>query len=113
MAVDPILVQNAVRNILDNAIKYSPEEQSVTVWVGIENNFAVVRVSDHGAGFPAQDTDRLLVRFERGDNVRTTVGSGLGLTIAKEVVEAHGGRITISNNETGTGACVTLYFPLA
>ncbi len=113
LAVDPILVQNAVRNILDNAIKYSPEEQSVTVWVGIENNLAVVRVSDHGAGFPAQDTDRLLVRFERGDNVRTTVGSGLGLTIAKEVVEAHGGRITISNNETGTGACVTLYFPLA
>ncbi len=113
LAVDPILVQNAVRNILDNAIKYSPEEQSVTVWVGIENNLAVVRVSDHGAGFPAQDTDRLLVRFERGDNVRTTVGSGLGLTIAKEVVEAHGGRITISNHETGTGACVTLYFPLA
>ena len=113
LAVDPILVQNAVRNILDNAIKYSPEEQSVTVWVGIENDLAIVRVSDRGAGFPAEDTDRLLVRFERGDNVRATVGSGLGLTIAKEVVEAHGGRITISNQKTGTGACVTLYFPLA
>lgn len=113
LAVDPILVQNAVRNILDNAIKYSPEEQSVTVWVGIENGLAIVRVSDRGAGFPAEDTDRLLVRFERGDNVRATVGSGLGLTIAKEVVEAHGGRITISNQKTGTGACVTLYFPLA
>lgn len=113
VAVDPILVQNAVRNILDNAIKYSPEEQVVTAWVGIENDLAVVRVSDHGAGFPVVDADRLLDRFARGDNVRATVGSGLGLTIAKEVVEAHGGHITISNQETGVGACVTLYFPQA
>ncbi|MEP2029038.1 MAG: sensor histidine kinase [Paracoccaceae bacterium] len=113
VAVDSILVQNAIRNILDNAIKYSPEEQDVTVWIGKTNESAVVQVSDRGAGFPKQDTDRLLDRFARGDNVRTTVGSGLGLTIAKEVVEAHGGSITIGNNKNEVGACVTLFFPLA
>lgn len=113
VAADPILVQNAVRNVLDNAIKYSPQEQDVEIRVGTEMSFAVVRISDRGTGFPRDGADRLLERFERGDNVKTTVGSGLGLTIAKEVVEAHGGHITVENQKTGTGACVSLYFPLA
>jgi len=113
VAADPILVQNAVRNVLDNAIKYSPQEQDVSVWVGTDSTFAVVRISDHGTGFPEQGADRLLERFARGDNVKTTVGSGLGLTIAKEVAEAHGGKISVENQERGTGACVSLYFPLA
>lgn len=113
VAADPILVQNAVRNVLDNAIKYSPQEQDVEIRVGAEQSFAVVRISDRGTGFPRDGADRLLERFARGENVKTTVGSGLGLTIAKEVVEAHGGRITVENQKEGTGACVSLYFPLA
>jgi len=64
---------------------------------------------DSGEGFP-QNSVSLTNRFTRGENTKGIVGSGLGLTIAKDVVEAHGGNITISNNEKG-GACVTFTLP--
>ncbi|MHA1549438.1 MAG: sensor histidine kinase [Alphaproteobacteria bacterium] len=110
---DPILVENAIRNILDNAVKYSPEDQEVEVRVNGAGAFAEVSVIDHGAGFPPLGADRLTERFARGSNVAATVGSGLGLTIAKEVAEAHGGRLSIHNHSEGPGACVSLYFPFS
>ncbi|MEL6574241.1 MAG: sensor histidine kinase [Pseudomonadota bacterium] len=67
-------------------------------------------MADAGPGFKEPDTETLLKRFERGKNSESVVGSGLGLTIADEVVRAHGGSITLSNNEGG-GACVVLSFP--
>jgi two-component system sensor histidine kinase TctE len=108
---DAILVQNAVRNILDNSIKYSPEDRNVWVEVGTEDGQSFVRISDQAGGFPDTITSALTERFARGPNSEGTVGSGLGLTIAKEVVEAHGGHLELSNTGEGTGACVTLYFP--
>ena len=108
---DPILIQNAVRNILDNAIKYSASDRSV--WIDVTHKAATecVCIRDQAGGFGTADTRLLTERFVRGDNVQGTVGSGLGLTIAREVTEAHGGDIHIETTPTGDGACVTLCFP--
>lgn len=106
---DAVLIENALRNVLDNAIKYSPPDSDVDIEIGTEGSDAFIRVRDHAGGFPEGTLHRMTERFARGDNAGGTVGSGLGLTIAREVVEAHGGRLTLENE--GDGACVTLWFP--
>ncbi|MGR3290798.1 MAG: sensor histidine kinase [Paracoccaceae bacterium] len=109
---DPVLVQSAVQNILDNAVKYSQSDQTVTVIVKALDSYVEVRILDQGTGFPDRDMQKLTNRFTRGENALSTVGSGLGLTIAKEVVEAHRGKLTLTNQEKGSGACVSLFFPI-
>ena len=109
---DAILVQSALRNILDNAIKYSPQDSTVTVSVARKEGVAVLTIRDQGIGFADTDVENLKGRFARGTNVESIVGSGLGLTIADDVLRAHGGGLSIANNSEGTGACVTLSFPL-
>ena len=109
---DPILLQNALHNLLDNAIKYSPEGAQVRVSVQCLADRAKLCITDTGQGFPEADIGNLTERFTRGENARGVVGSGLGLTIAKEVVEAHSGQLEVGN-KPGAGACVTLFFPLS
>ncbi|MCX8954423.1 sensor histidine kinase [Ruegeria sp. NA] len=103
---DPILIQNAVRNMIDNALKYAPADSSVRIEVTSEPR-AQIRVKDRGPGFPLNEIDTLTRRFERGKNASGTIGSGLGLTIAQDVATAHGGALDLSNRQGG-GACVTL-----
>lgn len=104
---DAILVQNAVTNLLDNAVKYSATETTITV--SVKGNS--LKITDEGPGFPVDDIHTLTDRFARGTNVGNTVGSGLGLTIANEVALAHNGTLTLSQNPKGTGACVILSLP--
>ncbi len=108
---DWLLLQSALQNILDNAIKYSPDDSVIEVSVTLNRE---IRLScrDNGRGFGASDVDALRSRFARGTNVDDIVGSGLGLTIAEDVAGAHGGRLEIKRNDTGVGACVSLVFPL-
>ena len=106
---DPILLQNALHNVLDNALKYCSENDTVIVKVKDVSQNCIIEIVDSGEGFP-QNGVLLTNRFTRGENTKGIVGSGLGLTIAKDVVEAHGGNITISNTEKG-GACVTFTLP--
>ena len=103
---DPILIQNAVRNLIDNALKYSPREGVVAVKV-TANKSIEISVCDSGPGFPIEELDTLATRFKRGKNADGTIGSGLGLTIAKDVAIAHGGDLKLSNRPEG-GACVYL-----
>ena len=110
---DPILLQNAISNVLDNAIKYSPSGGSVHIGLVHDDEVATLTISDEGAGFPLGELDGLMERFVRGSNAEDMVGSGLGLTIVDEVVRAHGGGVRISNTEDGGGACVELFFPLS
>ena len=107
---DPILVQNAIQNVLDNAVKYTDADTEITVQLDHSEGFAHVHVRDQGSGFDATEIDRLLQRFERGRNADRIVGSGLGLTIVDDIMRAHRGHITLTNN-SGAGACVTLSFP--
>ena len=107
---DSILLQSALHNVLDNAIKYSTTDNKVKVSLEASQNHALVSVSDAGQGF-SKDMNTLLRRFARGENAEGVVGSGLGLTIVDDVVQAHGGSVNLSNN-SGGGACVVLSFPL-
>ena len=106
---DSILLQNALHNVLDNALKYCSENDTITVRVKDISQNCIIEILDSGEGFP-ENSALLTNRFTRGENTKGIVGSGLGLTIAKDVVEAHGGNITISNTEEG-GACVTFTLP--
>ncbi len=108
---DPILLQNALRNIIDNAIKYSPGDGDVIIRVFEDGHKAALSVSDEGRGFDGADPVHLKSRFNRGTNVDDIVGSGLGLTIAEAVAKAHNGHLDLSQNKNGNGACVTFFFP--
>jgi len=108
---DSILIHNAVTNILDNAVKYSAPETTVSIEVTQADGVVQVAIRDQGPGFGDADTETLTQRFARGANAGQTVGSGLGLTIAAEVARAHNGRLTLGNNPQEVGACVTLSLP--
>ncbi len=105
---DSILVQNAVRNLIDNALKYSPTESTINIQVRANPKPSIV-INDQGDGFFHDEKDKLTDRFSRGRNSTGTIGSGLGLTIANDVAKAHSGSLRITNNHNG-GACVTLSF---
>ncbi|MCG7520359.1 sensor histidine kinase [Ruegeria sp. Ofav3-42] len=103
---DPILIQNAVRNMIDNAMKYAPSDSTVAITI-IAYPDPQIQVRDAGPGFPPDEIDTLTRRFERGQNAAGTIGSGLGLTIAQDVATAHGGSLILKNRAKG-GACVIL-----
>jgi two-component system sensor histidine kinase TctE len=110
---DPVLLDNALRNVLDNAIKYSPEDTTVTLEVRAGATEARIAVSDEGPGLGEGPADHLTERFRRGSNTEGIVGSGLGLTIAADVLRAHGGRLELGPAEGKRGTCATLVFPLS
>jgi signal transduction histidine kinase len=106
-------VRTVLRNLLGNAVKYSlPDSRPVEISATREADALVVRVVDDGPGIPEADLASLFEPFFRVDRSRSrkTGGYGLGLSICKRIVEAHGGRIAAANNP-GRGACFTLSFP--
>ena len=105
---DPILIQNALRNLIDNAMKYSPSDSAIEIIVKAVPE-VMVMVCDQGGGFAEDEIKTLTSRFKRGHNAKNIIGSGLGLTIAQDVAAAHGGKILLENRKGG-GACVTLLF---
>ena len=105
VSADAILLQNAIRNLIDNALKYSPMESEITIRVSASPT-PTIEIWDQGAGFPPDQIANLSSRFSRGDNAKGIIGSGLGLAIAQDVAEAHGGALKLSNLPGG-GACVT------
>ena len=97
---------------MDNAIKYTPEEGAVRVALKEENGNIVWRVSDNGIGIPDEDREHIFERFYRVDKARSreTGGTGLGLSIVKQLVAAHGGKISVYS-ETGKGTEFTVVLP--
>ena len=90
-------LEQAVSNLLSNAIKFSPEGSSIDVSVARKEGEVVVSVEDYGPGIPEDERDLVFRKFFRRYNEKATEGMGLGLAIAKGIVEAHGGRIWISD----------------
>jgi two-component system sensor histidine kinase TctE len=107
---DPLLVESALRNLVDNAIKYSKAETEVRIVLSRVAGMAVVQVFDQGRGLQGVPVAQLTGRFTRGQNVGDVVGSGLGLTIVTEVAAALGGRFELTQIETG-GTCASLFLP--
>jgi len=105
-----LLVQ-ALTNILDNAVKFSPEKGEVTISLREEGDFWVIEVQDQGPGLPSSERERIFERFYRGKRGQAR-GTGLGLAIVKHIVLAHGGRIE-AESEPGAGACFRIFLPKA
>lgn len=111
---DAVLIETAIRNVLDNAIKYSPEDTTVRLSITQAEGEARLTINDQGPGLGDEPVASLTERFRRGKNTESIVGSGLGLTIAADVLGAHGGRLDLATNTNGSGgACVSLILPLA
>lgn len=106
-------IEQAVLNILSNAIKYTPSGGRITVYVGKMYNDVYVKVVDTGIGIPQEDLPKIFERFYRVDKARSREmgGTGLGLAIAREIVEAHGGTISASS-EMGKGTEFTIRLPI-
>lgn len=102
----------AIYNIVDNAIKYSPEGGFVRVALEFAPTDAIIRVEDNGPGIPETEYDRIFERFYRLDDsrARDTGGTGLGLSIAREAVLMHGGQITVEGSE-GMGSIFVITLP--
>lgn len=108
---DPERLRQVVLILLDNALSHAPTGSAVTLDLQAVDRSARLTVSDRGEGFSPQDGDRVFDRFYRGKSSGGRRGAGLGLPIARWIVEKHGGRIGIC--ETDIGACVELILPLA
>lgn len=111
---DVRLLQEAVQNLLDNAVRYTPAGGRIRVHAGAAGGEMLLSVSDTGIGIPRADQHRVFERFYRADAARSreSGGTGLGLAIAKHLVEAHGGRIRVES-ELGRGSTFTVSLPLA
>lgn len=103
----------AVRNLLDNAVRYSDPGAVVTIRLDRQGDEAVVAVTDTGTGIPQRDLERIFERFYRVDVARSraTGGTGLGLSIVRHVVESHGGQVNVES-QLGSGSTFTLRLPL-
>lgn len=108
---DPTRTRQAIANLVDNAIKYTPDGGSVTVRVGTREDRAVLTVNDTGPGVPIEEQARIWERLYRGDHSRSQTGLGLGLSLVRAIVEAHGGKATATNGEKG-GAVFEIALPL-
>jgi signal transduction histidine kinase len=109
-------LRRMLANLLDNAVKYSPHDGEISMHLAREDeaagSWAVLTVQDHGLGIPAAEIAHVFERFRRGANVAGHIaGSGIGLASAKDIVERHGGAITIESQE-GSGTTVTVRLPV-
>lgn len=104
-------IEQVVLNLVGNAVKYTPDEGEITVYVGKIYNDVYIKVADNGIGIPESDLSRIFERFYRVDKARSREmgGTGLGLSIAKEIIEAHSGKISINSRlDAGTEVAVRL-----
>ncbi len=111
---DPTMLVQAVRNLLDNAVRYSPAGTSVGVGVRTRDGLVEIAVVDQGVGISAEEQDRVFERFYRVDPARSreTGGTGLGLSIVKHVAADHGGDVQVWS-QPGRGSTFTLRLPAA
>ena len=113
LELDPEALSQALINLLNNAIKYSPEQKAITVSVRRELDRVLLSVSDRGMGIPRSEHRRIFEKFYRVETslVHTTKGSGLGLALVQHITEAHGGHVELSSTP-GEGSTFTLSLPV-
>ncbi|HEY3803922.1 MAG TPA: HAMP domain-containing sensor histidine kinase [Kofleriaceae bacterium] len=109
--VDATRVRQAIANLVDNALKYTPRGGRVSIDVARAGEQAIVRVSDTGEGIAPDALPRIWDRLYRGDASRTRPGLGLGLSLVKAIVNAHGGTVAVESTP-GTGSIFTIALPI-
>jgi two-component system OmpR family sensor kinase len=109
---DPDALRTLVRNLVDNAVRYTPLEGRVDVSVESAADRATLRVVDNGPGIPVEDRGRVFDRFYRRPGTHPP-GSGLGMAIVKAIAESHGARVSLDSGPDGQGLLVSVTFPQA
>ena len=107
---DPVLFERALGNLVDNALRFTPESGEIRMSVAAGNKHTEVSVTDNGAGIAAAHLPRVFDRFYRADPSRSSDGTGLGLALVKSIVDLHGGSATV-RSELDRGTTFTLNFP--
>ena len=110
VVADRTRLEQVAANLIDNAVKYTPAGGHVEVDVVRDRDRALLRVRDTGIGIPPEDLPRIWGRLFRGDSSRTERGLGLGLSLVKAIVEAHGGRVEATST-VGRGSSFTVALP--
>jgi heavy metal sensor kinase len=111
-AVDPARMRQVFANLLDNAIKYTPDGGRITMRARSQGGEVVIAVSDTGMGIAPEEHDKIWERLYRGDKSRSQRGLGLGLSLVKAIVEAHGGHVSVQS-QPGAGSEFTVRLPVA
>jgi two-component system, OmpR family, sensor histidine kinase KdpD len=111
VGMDFVLIVQVLINLLDNALKYSPDNSPLDIHADLHYGEIQVAVMDHGIGIPPEDLSRVFDKFYRVQRPEQVTGTGLGLAISKGIVEAHGGRIWASERDGG-GTVISFTLPL-
>ena len=109
--IDQESIVSVIKNLLENALKYSPNIKQIRVDLRKSNNETIIEVSDHGVGIPKEERGKIFDQFYRigSEDTRASKGTGLGLYIVKQIVQAHKGKIKVMNNDdSGTKFIITL-----
>jgi two-component system sensor histidine kinase TctE len=109
IAGDRFLLRDLIDNLIDNALRYTPEQGTVTVSCFRDGQHGVLQVTDSGPGIAPAERERVFSRFVRLDE--KTTGSGLGLAIVRDIALAHGARVSVGAGEQGAGASFRVLFP--
>jgi signal transduction histidine kinase len=113
ITADAEALSRAIRNLLENAVKYSPGQRHIEVSVRCQEREARIAVRDHGIGVPAHESAKIFSKFQRGDEARRRGirGTGVGLAMVDEIVKAHHGRVIVES-EPGAGSTFTIVLPI-
>ncbi|MCV3217563.1 PAS domain S-box protein [Plectonema radiosum NIES-515] len=108
--MDERMLRSIVTNLVDNAIKYSPDDSKIYFTLSAESGQAIFQIQDQGIGISQEEEEQLYQAFQRGENVGDVTGTGLGLAVVKKCVELHGGSIKLES-QVGVGTTFTVRIP--
>ncbi len=103
----------AIINVLDNAIKYSPEQSKITIRLQKRTGFVRIEIEDQGIGIPQSEYHKIFQRFYRGTapEVREKSGTGIGLYLSRQIIEQHGGTIAVASGKVRKGSTFLIQLP--
>ncbi len=112
VALDELRLEQAINNILHNAIRFSPKGSPITLRIEHQGDDVLIGIQDQGAGIPADQIDRIFEPFFQASNNSSEEGAGLGLYLAREIIARHGGHISVES-AVGRGTAVTIALPIS
>jgi signal transduction histidine kinase len=109
--LDAKVMRQMMTNLLSNAVKYAPDQPEITVVAKVDNNIILIEVADQGVGIPEDELPRIFGKYFRASTSGGIPGSGLGLSLVKQLVELHDGKIALQS-KVGQGTKVTVTLPI-